>query len=226
MKKILFVNDYIIGGGVEKVMYDLISNLPKNKYDITVGAMIENKSEEYIDDIHRSKDKTLFVTVGRLTHQKGYERLIDICFKLNKSFDNYELWIIGDGEDSEKLNQLIQKYKLSNVKLLGAKQNPYKYMKVADWMLCSSYFEGFSTVLQEATVIGTPILTTDCAGAKELLANNEYGIIVENTDEGLEDGMSRVLLNRDLLIYYRGKALQRKQFVNLDERMKKIIEFL
>lgn len=371
MKKILFINDYVSGGGVEKVMSDLINHLPKNEYDITVGAMIKNddytklysndihflkissdfdnlinntniiakiinklfrkysikkqqkwvnneydivvafkegdcmkwvsnldkpkklswihvdysvfhwtgtlfknnkeseikcmekfdkivcvskgvkdgvnqvlgdisnlevcynpidseqiirKANETIEDLVKPKDKLLFVTVGRLTNQKGYDRLLEICSILNKENYNYELWIIGEGEDYKQLQSMIQNNKLENVKLLGVRKNPYKYMKQADWFICSSYFEGFSTVLQEATVLGIPILTTDCAGAKELLGNNEYGIIVNNDFESLKNGMRDLFVKDDLLNYYQNKVIQRQGFIDLKLRVKKIID--
>lgn len=52
---------------------------------------------------------------------------------------------------------------------LGYRDNPYKYVKKADLYVCSSRREGFSTAVTEALIVGTPVVSTNCSGAYELL---------------------------------------------------------
>ena len=66
-----------------------------------------NKSEEMITDIEREKDKKLLVTSGRLVAIKGYESLLEVCNRLNNDKLDYELWILGEGWDRPKLEELI-----------------------------------------------------------------------------------------------------------------------
>ena len=60
--------------------------------------------------------------------------------------------------------------------------------------VCSSYREGFSTSLTEAMVLGIPSISTACSGAKEILGeNNEFGLVVENTEDGIYDGIKEFI---------------------------------
>ena len=82
-----------------------------------------------------------------------------------------------------KLEELINKYRLSNIKLLGFKENPYKYIKQVDLFVCSSKNEGFSLVIAEAMILGLPVSSRNRSGPNELLNFGEYGYIVENNEE-------------------------------------------
>ena len=117
----------------------------------------------------KPKDKLLLVTSGRLNNQKGYDNLLEVCNKLNQDKLKYELWILGEGWDRPQLEELIDKYNLYNVKLLGYKDNPYKYIKMGDLFVCSSRNEGFSLVIGEAVNYQIPIISIDCSGPNELL---------------------------------------------------------
>lgn len=192
------------------------------RYNPVNEKNILQKSNQKIN-INHKKNKLLFVTAGRLVKEKAYRRLLEVCKKLNEDKFEYNLWIIGDGEEKEELLKLKELYDLKNVYFLGNQSNPFPYMKQADWFVCSSICEGFSTVQQEATVLGIPVITTDCAGTYELLGDNEYGIITENTKEGLYNGMKKIITD-NLTEYYKKKADERKRFVRCSNRMKKIEE--
>ena len=183
---------------------------------------ILDKSNELVTDVEKPKDKVLLVTVGRLDRQKGYDRLLRICNSLKDRFE-FELWIIGEGRDENSLRQYIEINKVQNVKLLGLKENPYKYMKLADWFICSSLFEGYSTVLQEATLLEVPIITTECAGSKELLGDSEYGLVVDNTEEELYKGVIRILSDEKLADYYKDKIKVIKNNISLNDRINEIV---
>lgn len=136
------------------------------------------------------------ISVGRLSYEKGYDRLIKILKKLENEFD-FELWILGEGAERQKLEALIEEGQVKSVKLLGYQQNPYSFVKKADLYICSSLFEGYSTSVTEAIVLGVPVLTTDCAGMNEILKNGIYGIITENSEEGLKNGLLNVFNDKN-----------------------------
>lgn len=173
----------------------------------------------------RGKD-LLFVCVGRLVEQKGFDRLLPICKKLNNEGFKYTVWILGEGDDRKKLEEFIKNNKLENIKLLGNQKNPFVYMKQADWLLCVSRHEGFNMVLHEAVYCECPIITTINAGTKELLGESQYGIIMENSDIAIEDGMRKVLSDKRIRDRYYYAARERKKFVSLELRMETIRLFL
>lgn len=199
---------------------------PKNlcvRYNPINEIEIEKKSLEYIKGM-KTKGKTLFVTVGRLTNQKGYKRLLNVCTELNKENYNYELWIIGSGEEELELKKLIKENNLKNVKLLGLQENPYKYMKQADWFICSSTWESFGIAIQESIILGVPVITTNCPGACELLDTSTNSIIVKNSEDGILEGMKKVLNDLSLMEFYKKKIKDSSYVFKLEERIKKIEE--
>lgn len=138
------------------------------------------------------KNKFKIISVGRLTKEKGYDRLIRISAELEKEYD-LEVCILGEGEQRESLENLIEELNVGSVRMPGFFKNPYSIMKQADLFVCSSLVEGYSTVVTEARVLGIPILTTDCAGMCELIKNGENGIIVENSEKALLDQLKKLI---------------------------------
>lgn len=146
------------------------------------------------------------VTIGRLSKQKGYDRLLSIVNRLKEEQLSFHLWIIGVGPKEKELKQYVVDYQLQNyVDFLGFQSNPFPYLKVADLFVCSSRAEGFSTVACEATVLGTPIVTTDCSGMRELLGDSEYGLITENTENALYEGLKSILTTQEKYQYYKSQ---------------------
>ena len=166
----------------------------------------------------------LLVTSGRLVSQKGYESLLEACNKLNKDNIKYELWILGEDWARPKLEELINKYRLSNIKLLGFKENSYKYIKQVDLFVCSSKNEGFSLVIAEAMILGLPVISTNCSGTNELLNFGEHGYIVENNEESLYEGLKIIISDDKKLEHYTQKSQERVNFFNYKERINEIIK--
>ena len=132
--------------------------------------------------------------MGGLVQQKGYDRLLRIYNNIVKKEKNIHLYILGEGNQRKELEKYIRNNNLGDkVTLLGYKENPYKYVKKADLFVCSSYYEGYSTAVTEALIVGTPVITTLCSGMQELLDNGTYGMIVENNEESLYNGLKKLI---------------------------------
>lgn len=128
-----------------------------------------------------------------------------------------ELWILGDGSERAVLEQYIEEHHLQErVSLLGFQPNPYKYLAAGDLFVCSSLAEGYSTAVAEALILGLPVVTTDCSGMSELLRNGECGIITDNNEEALYEGMKQVLNTPDMLKFYTEKAKERGMDFSVD----------
>ncbi len=180
------------------------------QYNVLDDLRIVELSKEPID-FRRVQDRIEFVSVGRLVDQKGYDRLIEACSDLQQWKDKFHITIVGKGPDAEQLKQLVQDKNLSGtIDFAGFQSNPYPYIKQADCFLCSSRAEGFSTVATEAMILGKPIITTDCAGMKELFGNEECGLMVENSMLGIREGILHVLENPTCIVRYQ-KAVQRRR---------------
>lgn len=186
------------------------------------------KSHESQNIVSRTPGKVLFVTVGRLCREKGYDMLIEACHRLNLQGleDMYEVWIIGGGECESELKTQLAQENVSNVRMLGRQDNPYKFMKEADWFISTSRAEGYAIAPQEAAVLGIPVIATDCSGVRELLGDGEYGIIIGIDVDSIEEHMKQVILEPDKEEYYRSKITEISSDITIDTRMNKIIEIL
>ena len=102
-----------------------------------------------------------------------------------------------------------------------------KYVARCDWFICPSFEEGFSTAATEALVVGTPVVTTLCSGMKEMLGeNNEYGIIVENSSEGVYEGLKEVVSKPELLESYTKQAQIRGEKFSMQDTVDAVEDML
>lgn len=163
----------------------------------------------------RSKDRMLFVSVGRLVEQKNYPLLIDVCAELEKKYA-FEMWIVGDGSDREQLEKQIRDRAIMSVKLLGFQNNPYPYMKAADAYVSSAVWESYGLTIQESLILGVPIITTRCPAIEEVF-DQRCGMLVDNSFDTLYGAMERVLQNRELLAQYRSEIQKIYRKENLYE---------
>lgn len=148
------------------------------------------------EKIKMKKKGLTLVSVGRLAKVKGFDRLFKIINKLIHERIECFLWIIGNGSEEKKLKKYIDENKLNNyISLLGYDENPYKYVKNADIYVCSSYSEAYSTSVTEAVVLGKPIITTLCSGMNEILDDGKSGLIVENNENALYDGLKKIIID-------------------------------
>ena len=160
------------------------------RYNPLNVSLIRQKALEKTQYV-KSVEKKLFVAVGRLTEQKNFEMLLKCIHNISRS-DEFDLWIVGDGPKKECLEELIRKYQLNNVYLLGNQCNPYPIMKQADWIVSSAVWESFGLVLQEAAILKIPVLTTRCPAIEEIFDSNK-GIIVDNNEKALATAIIKIL---------------------------------
>lgn len=160
-------------------------------YNYIDSNLVVEKSKEHIDFGQASERK--FVTVCRLVEQKALDRLIKVHGKLIKDGYDHKFYIIGDGPEKDRLNNLVEK---ENVKesfiILGEKENPYPYIKEADYFCLLSYFEGYGMVLEEAKILNKKIIITDTA-ARESMDGYRNGVILNNDEEGIYNGLLKIL---------------------------------
>jgi phosphatidylinositol alpha-1,6-mannosyltransferase len=136
--------------------------------------------------------KKVIVSVGRLVHRKGQDRLIEAMPEIVKSVPDAHLLLIGEGPYREHLQKLVHKHGLeSSVTFIGRIQ--YKdlpmYLSAGDVFAMPSRsrlmgleVEGLGIVYLEASSCGLPVLAGNSGGAPDAVVQNETGLVVDGTD--------------------------------------------
>lgn len=180
-------------------------------YNTNETEKIKEKALECVDDVYFDDNVINICSVAKIIYAKGYDRLMKVHKRLMDEGIIHHIYLIGIGDEQEKIEEYLKENNLEDsFTFLGFKKNPYKYIRRCDLYICSSRREGFSTAVTESLVVGTPVVSTLCSGAQELLGyNNEYGLVVENSEEGIYEGIKKLLEDRKLLDYYKEKAIER-----------------
>lgn len=189
--------------------------------NILVGA--DEAAPELKDD-----GKIRLVAVGTLKQSKGYMRLLQIIKYLRDEQYPVHLYILGIGPLQQEMEVYIgQNHLCDSVTLLGYQTNPYKYVSKCDLFVCASFAEGFSTAATEALIVGTPVCTVEVSGMKEMLGNNnEYGVVTENDEKALYQGIKNLLNDSQLLDHYRKHANIRGKSFSTESTVKAVEEML
>lgn len=158
------------------------------------------------------------VCIGRVVEQKGFDRLVTVCIQLVEAgYERFKIFIIGDGSQREQLECLMEKNDICKyVEFLGFQDNPYPFLKQADLFLLCSRDESFSLVVGESLIVGTPVIATDCSGVDEWLENEKYGILVENSADGIVRGIIKILEFPEILEHYRNVISEVREKISFD----------
>lgn len=184
-----------------------------------IRKLSREKIEEAVNDTY-----VKIVTVGRVSQEKGQEMIPEVVAKLKGKGIEVRWYIVGDGSDLERIRKLSEEWNVSeSVKFLGAKTNPYPYMKMCDIYVQPSYTEGYCLTVCEASILGKPIVLTEIAAA-EILENNKTAIVVKSCADDLANGIEK-LIKEPLLKRKIEENLSRIDLSNSKE-INKLLEFI
>ncbi|SHE99730.1 glycosyltransferase [Alkalibacter saccharofermentans] len=156
-----------------------------------------------IEGIVLDPQETKFINIGRLSPEKGQDKLISAFAELCSEYDNLKLYIVGEGVLEKALKDQAKRLKVSDrVVFTGQLSNAFALLNLCDCFVLSSNYEGQGLVLLEALVLNKPTISTDVTGAHSVLEGG-YGLLVDNTAEALREGMER---------FIKGEKLSNKTF--------------
>jgi len=190
---------------------------------LEIDKILELKSEKIDEPFWENNEKRKIISVGRLERQKGHKFLFDAISIVNQELGSVELIILGKGKEEEALREYAEKIGiLNNVKFMGFKANPYKYIAHSDVFVLSSLWEGFANVITEAMACGTPVVATDCpSGPREIINNGVNGVLVPVANpKAMASSIISILQNDHLANLLRENGFKRA----LDFDVKKIVK--
>ncbi len=169
------------------------------------------------------------VAIGRLTAQKGFDKILDIWKEIENKDSNWELYIIGSGEDKEKLLNQKEDLKLKKVIFVENTKNIKEYYEKASLYLMTSRFEGLPMTLIEAQSFGLPIISYNIkTGPKDIVNNNEDGYLIENDNKELfTEKFLEISADRKKIQEFSERAYKNSKRFKLDniiEKWKKILK--
>lgn len=188
---------------------------------------LENIVEK--SEVEIAEDFRYILSVGSLTENKNQSLLIDVFSELKKEQNIPEkLVLIGEGKERENLENKIKNLGMEKeIFLLGARLNPYNYIKRAELYIVTSKEEGFSLTTLEAMTLKTMVIATKTDGTREILGeDSKYGKLVENSKEELKKEIAYYLKNIDKRREYEELAYKRAHDFSKENAVAKIEEFI
>lgn len=179
-----------------------LNKVIKEKYGIESEVVPNMISEDFVNTRRVKKESTkfTFLAIGRLIALKNFDLLIKAAAQLKARGKDFEVLIIGEGEEREKLSTLIKESEVDDrVKMLGLldRKEIIKRMEHGDCMVLPSSFETFGLVLIEGMAAGLPAIATK-AGGPEFIVNETNGILVNPEDvDALAEAMAEMIDHSD-----------------------------
>lgn len=165
------------------------------------------------------------LSVGRLTAQKAFEVSVDAMKRLKDAGKNVRWYVLGEGDQRKKLQEQIDALGLTEDFILyGAVKNPYPFMKQADIYVHASRFEGKSIAIQEAQILGKPMVVSDCSGNREQVCHGKDGLMCGLTPDSLAENI--MLLLEDEALRRKLGAAAAKKNADAAEEIQKLLSML
>lgn len=159
-------------------MYPSCKEKTKIFHNIINTEMIRKRAMQgtgFTDDFQGFR----IVTVGRLHYQKAYDITISVLKQLRQMGQNIRWYVLGDGPQRKEVEQWIREANLEkDFILLGMVENPYPYISQCDLYVHVTRYEGKSIAIEEAQVLGKPVIASDCPGNREQIKHRENGLLV------------------------------------------------
>lgn len=168
-----------------------------------------------------------FVSVGRLSNEKGYSRLPKIVNKLKNEGYSFSIVLVGDGPLKSQILEEINQYGINDYfYFCGTQTNPHKFTSICDVFICPSYSEGYSNACTEAVMLGVPVLTTSVPGGEEIINDADCGLLVDNTDDSIYEGMRYILDNQELVTNWKARIKETKYKFSQSYRTERLLNII
>ncbi len=155
------------------------------------------------------KDSNLILSVGRLTYQKGFDRLVEIAKKVLPKHPEWTWVILGEGEEREFLEKKIKEYHLREQLILKGNVNHVEpYYEQAAFLVMTSRYEGLPMTLLETKPYRLPLISFRCkTGPEELIEDGNNGYLIEeNNIQKMTEAVEKLIQDQSMRIIFSEQA--------------------
>lgn len=221
MDRVVFVSGEAQKGFMSVYPFD------KSKCQVLYNLIDKKEIVRQADSLEVPKKKFTIAMVGRLNEQKRYDRALDAVRILKDGGLDFELWILGEGHLERELKAMCRDLEINDhVEFLGFKKPSYAYMKVADLFLNTSEAEGYPLTICEALCLGLPIVATDITGAREILGDSKYGLLVNESPKSIATGLKELICDDVKRTSYAEAASEGSRQFDVEQIMNKIYQII
>lgn len=185
------LNEYIVLNDYDKEMF-------KKEFNIDSKVIYNPKS--FISNEKSKVDNKQFLAAGRFNYQKGFDLLIEAFNLFSKLNSDWNLVLVGEGEEKDKIQNLINKYNLNDrIILKPATDNIKQYFLKSSILLLPSRWEGMPMIVLEALEMGMPTITYNISAIYPLIKDKKEGIVVTKYDiEKFAEAMNYLANNNEI----------------------------
>ena len=184
-------------------------------------------AEEPCELIGKYQNALKIITVCRISDKaKGVFRMLNVYKRLRERGIFFYWFVVGDGPDLQELSRRVDKYNLEDgFILLGRKENPFPIYKYCDISATLSYYEGLCGTVNEAKIMGLPVIATEFSGIHEQITDGENGWILKNNEDAIFEGMKKILLTPSMISTVKNNFLPEK-IANDNDKEKLLTEMI
>ncbi|MCL6634024.1 MAG: CDP-glycerol glycerophosphotransferase family protein [Alicyclobacillus herbarius] len=164
-------------------------------------------------------ERKVIVSAGRLSHEKGFDLLIDAFSQIAGEYHDWAVQIFGDGPERHALDKKIEEMGLTDqIHLMGPTSDMIRALSSSSIYVCSSRQESFGMSLVEAMSVGLPVISFACSGPREIISNMHNGLLVSEGDvDGLAEAMRALMSSLEKRLELGGNAREYVKRYSLDE---------
>ena len=213
----------VISDAVRKKFYSLDKKVVKlyNPIDINITVAKENLIK-LKNTFGINRDAKIIGIFSRIEKWKGHSLILKAFSKIK--IENVFLIICGVGSELENLKRLVVNLDIKDkVFFTGYVDNVYDYINICDIIVNPSVEpEPFGRVIIEAMSFGKPVIATNIGGPKEIIKNNEDGILVSPDENEIKNAIEKLLQDKDFYLKISQNAIKKSQEFNIKDYMKKL----
>ena len=189
--------------GVKKALREIA--VPKRRMSvilngINVREFVKDKrrADSLREELNIGNSEYVVGSVGRLSVEKGHRYFLEAAHKVLTKMQNIRFVIVGDGELTDELRELVQKLEIEqNIIFAGYQTDVTQFYSLMDICVMPSLIEGTPMALMEAMATGVPVIASAVGGIPTIIDNRENGVLVEpQNPDAITNAILALLQNR------------------------------